>query len=160
MLPSVLALGALALVALALPRQSPTKATEELHGAARALFLATVLQACHFAEETAGGFHQRFPALFGLPPIPLAAFVTFNVLMLGIWLVSVRALRQSRPAAFLAAWFLALAGILNLVAHPLLAVVASGYFPGLASSPFVGVAAIHLWRKLRDATKKSPACLD
>jgi hypothetical protein len=57
--------------------------------------------------------------------------------------------------AFFAAWFLAIAGALNGIGHPLMAVAAGGYFPGLVSSPFVGLACIWLWIRLREATRSS-----
>ena len=41
--------------------------------------------------------------------------------------------------AALAAWFLAIAGMFNGIAHPLLALASGGYFPGLVSSPFIAV---------------------
>ena len=53
----------------------------------------------------------------------------------------------------IAAWFLAIAGMFNGIAHPLLAVAAGGYFPGLASSPFIGAASVWLWFRLRSATR-------
>lgn len=31
------------------------------------------------------------------------------------------------------------------IAHPILAIAAGGYFPGLVSSPFNGVASVRLW---------------
>jgi hypothetical protein len=40
---------------------------------------------------------------------------------------------------------LALAGMINGIAHPLLAVAAEGYFPGLLSYPFIGAASIWLF---------------
>ena len=57
-----------------------------------------------------------------------------------------------RRLAFFAAWFLALAGLLNGVAHPAFAVGVGGYFPGLVTSPFIGAAGIWLWLRLRQTT--------
>lgn len=79
-------------------------------------------------------------------------FVAFNVTWLVIWAVSVRVLRTGHRGAFFAAWFLAIAGMINGVAHPLLALAAGGYFPGLVSSPFVAAACLLLWLRLRAAT--------
>jgi len=45
----------------------------------------------------------------------------------------------------------ALAGMLNAIAHPLLALAANCYFPGLVTSPFIGAAALWLWSKLQRA---------
>jgi hypothetical protein len=112
------------------------------------LALATAIQGGHFIEEWATDFHIRFPALFGLDPMPLAFFVAFNLTWIVVWIASVPLLKIGRKAAFFAAWFLAMAGMLNGVVHPLLAVVSGGYFPGLISSPFIGLASIRLWRRL------------
>jgi hypothetical protein len=47
-------------------------------------------------------------------------------------------------------WFLGIACALNGLAHPLLALRSGGYFPGLITSPLVGVAGVLLlWRTLR-----------
>lgn len=55
--------------------------------------------------------------------------------------------------AALAAWFLAIAGMFNGIAHPLLAIAAGGYFPGLVNSPFIGVASVWFWLRLLRATR-------
>ena len=154
-LPSILVLGlaALAALGLVLSRRSPPECGVERHAAARALAVAVGLQGVHFAEEAATGFHERLGPLLGLPGMPLAAFVVFNLAWLGIWVASVPGLRSAHAAAFFAAWFLAIAGMLNGIAHPLLAVAADGYFPGLVSSPFIGAASVWLWFRLRSATR-------
>ena len=85
--------------------------------------------------------------------MPISLFVIFNLVWLGIWLASVPGLRSARKIAFFAAWFLAIAGMINGIAHPLLAIATGGYFPGLVSSPFVAVVCIVLWRRLRAATR-------
>ena len=153
-LPSIFILGLAALAAMLLVRShpSPPENVAERHAAARALVFAVAVQGIHFAEEVATGFHERFPALFGLPAMPLSIFVVFNLAWLGIWVASVPGLRSERPAAFFAAWFLAIAGMLNGIAHPLLAIAVGGYFPGLVTSPFIGAVSIWLWRRLRKAT--------
>ncbi len=154
-LPSMVVLGlaAVAALRLVLIRWSPPENTAERLDAARALALAVGFQSVHFAEETATGCHERLGALLGLPGIPLSVFVVFNLTWLGIWVASVPGLRSARAAAFFAAWFLAIAGIFNGIAHPLLALAAGGYFPGLVSSPFICVASVWLWLRLRRATR-------
>ena len=118
--------------------------------ASRALTIAVVFQAIHFAEEMATGFHKQFPELFEQPAMPQAFFVAFNLSWLIIWIASIPGLTVGKPVASFAAWFLALAGILNGIAHPVMAVVDDGYFPGLLSSPLVAIAclwlAAHLWK--------------
>ena len=152
-LPSIIVLGLLALVAVALARRhrSPAALIAERRAASNALLIATAVQSAHFCEEWATGFHVRFPALFDLPAMPLSFFVGFNLAWIAIWIACIPGLRVSNRFAFFAAWFLALAGMLNAVAHPVMAGAAQGYFPGLISSPFVGLAGLWLWLKLGDA---------
>jgi hypothetical protein len=153
MLASALILGSVAIVAVFLALSRPVSADGAARQAAgRALATAVVVQAIHFTEEAATGFEERFPALFGLSPIPFPVFVAFNVAWLLIWIASIAGIRSGRADAFFAAWFLAIAGLLNAVAHPLLAVASAGYFPGLITSPFIGLACVLLWMRLRRAT--------
>jgi hypothetical protein len=154
-LPSmfVLGLAALASLLLVLSRWSPPENAAERLAAARALAFAVGAQSVHFAEEAATGLHERLGVLFGLPGMPRTVFVVFNLAWLGIWVASVPGLRSSRSAAFFAAWFLAIAGMFNGIGHPLLAIAEGRYFPGLVSSPFVGVASVWLWLRLRRATQ-------
>lgn len=153
-LPSIIILGlaALAAVRLAQVRRSPQGKVVQRVAAAQALALTVVVQGAHFGEEWATGFHERFPALLGLPAMPLSIFVTFNLAWIGIWITSVPGIRLARPVAYFAAWFLAIAGMLNGIGHPLLAIAAGGYFPGLISSPLIGAAGLWLWLRLRNAT--------
>lgn len=146
-LPSLLILGLVALAAFGLARQTRRTAGVVT---ARALIVAVVVQTLHFAEEWTTGFNKQFPELFGQPAMPETFFVIFNLAWIVIWVVSVPGLRSGKLFAFFAAWFLALAAMLNGVAHPVMAVVDDGYFPGLFSSPFIGVAGIYLaWRLAR-----------
>lgn len=153
MLPSILILGCVALGALQVTR-SRTISDDPivLRRAAAGLAIATVVQGVHFAEEAFTGFHESLPAVFGQPAMSYTVFLAFNIGWLCLWAVSVRGIALQRRAAFFAAWFLAIAGVLNAIAHPLLAVVTRGYFPGLLTSPLIGVAAAVLWKRLRDAT--------
>lgn len=153
-LPSmfVLGLAALAALRLALTRSSPSGNGEERRIAARVLALAIVVQGVHFAEEAATGFPERLGALFGLPAMPFAGFVVFNVAWLAIWVVAVPGLRSGRTSAFFVAWFLAIAGMANGIAHPLLAIAGGRYFPGLLTSPFIAAASVWLWVRLTRAT--------
>jgi len=50
-------------------------------------------------------------------------------------------------------WCFAIAAIVNGIAHPLLAVAARGYFPGLITSPVVGVVGVLLWIRLIALTR-------
>lgn len=154
LVPSIVALGLVALAALqvTLGRTCPVELTKEQAAAAKMLAIATVVQTAHFIEEWATGFHIRFPALFGLDPIPLSVFVALNLAWIVLWIVSIPLIRRARQAAFFAAWFLAIAGMVNGIAHPMLAIRTGGYFPGLFSSPLIGLAGLFLWQRLKAAT--------
>jgi hypothetical protein len=157
-LPSVVVLGLVAIVAVRFTqgRASPVEAATERMPASPVLGIATAIQSVHFVEEWITGFHVRFTALLGLDldPMPLSFFVTFSLAWLAIWIVSIPFLRVGRRAAFFSAWFLAIAGILNGVAHPMMAIASGGYFPGLITSPFIGIAGVILWQRLQTATSE------
>ena len=154
LVPSIVALGLVALAALqaTLGRTCPVELTAERAAASKMLAIATAVQTAHFIEEWATGFHVRFPALFGLDPIPLSVFVAFNLGWIVLWIVSIPLIRRARQPAFFTAWFLAIAGVLNGIAHPVLAISTGGYFPGLISSPLIGLAGLLLWQRLNGAT--------
>ena len=56
-------------------------------------------------------------------------------------------------SALIPIWFFAIGMSLNGVVHPLLALQAGGYFPGLASSPVVGLFEVMLWSRLLAFTR-------
>ncbi|MDH4048936.1 MAG: HXXEE domain-containing protein [Gammaproteobacteria bacterium] len=153
-LPSMIILGVAALVALALAfvRRSHPDNVRERIDASNALAVAVAIQAAHFGEELATGFHVKFPALFGLPPMSPTFFIIFNLTWIAIWVAAIPGLRLAQPAAYFAAWFLAIAGIINGIGHPILAIVTGGYFPGLVTSPFIGIAGVWLWRRMYATT--------
>ena len=154
--PSVVVLGLVAIAAMGLAqrRSSPVEAVTERIAASTVLGVATAIQSAHFAEEWATGFHARFPALLGLDPMPLSFFVPFNLAWIVIWIVSIPFLRRARRPAFFAAWFIAIGGMLNGLAHPMMAFASGGYFPGLITSPIIGLAGVILWQRLHRATSK------
>jgi protein-S-isoprenylcysteine O-methyltransferase Ste14 len=118
------------------------------------VYAALVLaQALHAAEEYATGFYIAFPSSLGLAPWPASFFVTFNVVWLAIWIAAGIGLRAGNHVAHAPVWFLAIAAIANGVAHPLLAIRAGGYFPGLISSPLLAVGGILLWRRMMEITE-------
>jgi hypothetical protein len=102
-----------------------------------ALACALVAQCAHFAEELVTGFYGRFPALLGLAPWSATFFVAFNLAWIVLWTLSIVGVRRGFVPALAPAWFLALALVLNGIAHPLLAWREGGYFPGLATAPIV-----------------------
>lgn len=139
--------GAVALL-LTLARRGIEDSGTRIRGAVRIALVAVFLQAAHFSEELATGFHQRFPALLGLAPWSLRFFVSFNLFWLAIWGLSTWGLAARRRAALFPLWFLAIGCVANGVAHPSFSVRTGGYFPGLVTSPFVGVVGILLLRRL------------
>ena len=100
--PSVIVLGMAALVAILLARHrpSPPENIAERLAASHALAVATGLQSIHFVEESVTGFHERFPALLGLPSMSFSFFVAFNLIWIAIWITSVSGLRQAKMTTF------------------------------------------------------------
>ena len=158
-LPSVVALGVVMWIAARLAGSRPSHAglVQERDRASRALAIATTVQAVHFVEEWATGFHASFPGLFGQEPMPLWLFVGFNLACLAAWGASVPVLQSAQKLAFGAAWFLALAAMLNGIAHPIMAIVTAGYFPGLVTSPLIGLGGLYLWQQLTRTTSTESA---
>ncbi len=150
-LPSVFALGPLALIALLLAKRVPGIETTPRYRTP--LIVATMVQAVHFAEEAAFDFHITFPALFGQPPMPWSGFVAFNLGCLALWSTAAYRAVHAPLWATWAAWFLALAGVLNGVAHPAMAWIEGGYFPGLVTSPLIALACLVLVYHLSNAER-------
>ena len=117
--------------------------------------IVLALQALHFSEELTTAFYQRFPERLGLAPWSVEFFVVFNLIWLALWLLAVWLARAGRAPAYAAImlWFLGIAAIGNGIAHPILAVLARGYFPGLITSPFLGLAGLFLVRALLSAPR-------
>ena len=95
---------------------------------------------------------MRFPAVFGLAPLSLPLFVSFNLACLGIWALSAWGLARRRQVALFPLWFLGIASVANGLAHPLLALNGGGYFPGLATSPLVAAVGALLLARLSRVT--------
>jgi hypothetical protein len=106
------------------------------------------VQCFHFMEEFITGFHIKFPEFLGLTPWPGEFFVSFNIFWIAVWIVSVIGFRHNYRAAYFPLWFFITGMILNLIAHPLLALANNGYFPGLFTSPLVGIMGIILLNKM------------
>lgn len=119
---------------LAVRRPFPTLSNRDRRHLVLVGLLAVVVQAAHFGEELSKGFFTAFPQALGLSPWSRRAFIVFNVAWLAVWLISVPAAARGSRLAQWTLWFLALALLLNGIAHPVLAVLARGYFPGLATS--------------------------
>lgn len=125
-----------------------------------ASWCAILAQGLHFAEEYASGFHLRFPALFGLAPWPERFFVGFNATCLAVFVFAALAGPRVYPARA-ALWALAIASVMNAVAHPTVAVAVAGYFPGVVTAPLVGAAggllAARLWRRRPGVAAQDPS---
>ena len=161
LLPSAGILGVAVVIALFLSftRDWAGTSGNYIRGAVRIAMVTVLFQAVHFAEELFTGFHERFPALFGLAPMALGVFVSFNLAWLVIWSLSVWGLAARNRVALFPLWFLSLGCIGNGVAHPSFSVLVGGYFPGLVTSPIVGVLGVLLLRRLlsiTDAVNPSP----
>ncbi len=153
-LPSVLSLAVMAVVALwlTISRGGIAASAAAVQPAVRVAAIAIAAQAGHFVEELTTGLHERLPAAFGLPPLSLRLFVSFNLAWLGIWALSAWGLAGRRQVALFPLWFLGIASVANGLIHPLLALNAGGYFPGLATSPLVAVVGALLLARLSRVT--------
>lgn len=117
--------------------------------------LMIVGQALHFVEELLTQLYIVFPTSFGYPPAAQSAFIWANVTFLGIWAAALVAVREGLVIGLLPLWFLGYAEVLNLFLHPLLALRAGGYYPGVVTAPIVGVLGILTLRELFRITAKN-----
>lgn len=132
---------------------------ERTRQAVQIAWVAVVSQGTHFTEELLTGFHERFPALFGLDQMPLGFFVSFNVAWLAILSASVWGLGVRHRATLFPIWFLGAGCVANGVAHPSFSILVGGYFPGLVTSPVVGVVGVVLLRRLLLVTRAADSPL-
>ena len=120
------------------------------------LFLIGIACQClHCIEEFVTGFHLLFPPLFGLSAISAEIFVGFNVFWIGIWALSAFGIMRCVRIAYFPVWFFALAMCLNAIAHPLLSVWQTDYFPGLITSPLVGMMGVLILSQLFQSTSRA-----
>lgn len=146
-------LAAAASLLLSVARPPRAAAVSERNRVRRIAAAAIVLQSLHFSEEWSTGFHVRFPQFLGLVPWPSSFFVTFNLVWIAIWTLSAMLLRLQPRLLLFPIWFLAIGSVANGVAHPLLAAAAGGYFPGLWTSPLVGIAGVVLLKAVSALTR-------
>ena len=101
----------------------------------RAFLLLILAQAAHSAEEYVFRLYDRFaPASFisdlsGLDRSAGFLLANLALVLFGLWCWAAR-VRPGRPSGRAFAWFWALLESANGIAHLLLALGASGYFPG------------------------------
>jgi hypothetical protein len=138
---------------LTLTRAQPRAEQGDIRAVVGLAAVTILLQTAHFAEELVTGFHRRFPEILGVAPWSSRFFVSFNLFWLGAWIVSIWGVTARRQSALFALWFLAIACVANGLAHPLLSARVGGYFPGLFTSPLIGIAGMLLLRRLLFATR-------
>ncbi len=142
-----------AIVALVLAYSRPGVAGVHIAKVRRIAGIAVAVQAGHFSEEYLQQFYLRFPAQLGLAPWSEGFFVSFNVVWLVVWILAIASLIKFPRLATFPLWFLAIASVANGVVHPLLSLAVGGYFPGLWSSPAVGILGVILVNALASATR-------
>ncbi len=115
----------------------------------RVFLVLVVLQAFHSAEEYFFGLYEVFaPARLVsrvVPGRPDLGFLLVQVAILafGLWCYLAQ-VRPGRAAARPLMWLWAVVSIGNGVGHPLMAWLAGGYFPGLATAPLQLLVAAYL----------------
>lgn len=147
---SVLVLVSMIVAAARPPRDG---ASSGIHRVRRLAAIAIAAQSMHVLEEGLTGFHVRFPELLGLAPWSASFFIGFNFFWILVWVVCAAFLPLTRASLF-PLWFLAIASTLNGVAHPILSFQTGGYFPGLWTSPLVGLAGLLLLRSMDSLTRR------
>ena len=131
------------------PSQGDTAAERSLVG----LFLLGVAAQCvHCTEEFVTQLYDRLPTFLGLTPWSPDVFIGFNLVWIAVWVAAAVGLTKGLRIALFPIWFFALGMVVNLVAHPLLAVGVGGYFPGLITSPVVGVLGVLVLHRLLQFT--------
>lgn len=130
-----------------------------LRAAAPAYFAAVGAHVAHFIEEYRAGFYDAFPPVVGAAPWSRESFLLFNLLWLLVFGMAAMGLLRDWQPAIVIALFLAIGGgLLNGVAHIVLAAAARGYFPGLYTAPLVlGAGSYLAYRLLRPARVTVPA---
>ena len=110
--------------------------------------LALAVQMLHFMEEYLGDFQSRFPALFGMDPIPDILFISFNMVAYCIFLFGAIAIyNKLRWAMVVPVLFILLGTIGNAVAHIGFSLMTGGYFPGLWTGlVYIGLGPILVMR--------------
>ena len=135
-------------------------AAETLRGAAPAYFAAVGAQVAHFIEEYRTGFYKAFPPIVGAAPWSRESFLLFNLLWLLVFGVAAVGLLRGWHPVIVIALFLAIGGgVLNGVAHIVLAAAARGYFPGLFTAPLVLGAGSYLAYRLLRPTSVTMAAI-
>ena len=118
------------------------------------LLVGIAFQCLHFTEEFITRLYERLPQLLGMQVWSKEFFVAFNLSWIFIWILSTVGIRNNFRGAFIPVWFFAIMMIANGIIHPLLALAVGGYFPGLITSPIVGILGILILDRLLKITKQ------
>lgn len=84
-------------------------------------------------------------------------FAITNAALIGFGLWCYVRIRRALPGSRGLAWFWAVIEILNSLAHGALALAAGGYFPGIATAPFLLATGLLLISNLRSEGRRSLA---
>jgi hypothetical protein len=118
-----------------------------------AFLLLIALQAAHSVEEYSFALYEVLaPARLVsriVPGDPSLGFALVNAALVafGAWCYLAR-VRVGHPSARSWAWLWVLIELGNGIVHPLLAIAAGGYFPGVATAPALGAVAGYLGVRL------------
>ena len=153
--PSVLWVVAIVALVLTMVRKPAKSSAEEMDRMLGLYLIGIAFQCLHFTEEFATGFYVRLPEFLGFVRWSSEFFVVLNLAWIAIWLVAAVGLKHGMRAAFFPVWFFAIGMVANAIGHPLLCFATGGYFPGLLTSPFVGIIGAILLSRLWKLT--SPA---
>ncbi len=116
--------------------------------------IGIAFQCLHFTEEFITRLYERLPQLLGLQVWSKEFFVIFNLSWIFIWILSAVGLKNNFRPAYFPVWFFGIMMTANGIVHPLLAVSVGGYFPGLITSPIVGILGILILDRLLKMTKQ------
>lgn len=128
----------------------------------RAFLLLIAVQTAHSAEEYWFRLYDLLAPARALSEAPglgrPAGFILVNAALIGfgLWCYLAR-IRRDRPGARGLAWLWAVLELLNGLGHGALALAAGGYFPGLATAPFLLATAFLLVRYLISEGQQGPA---
>lgn len=127
----------------------------------RAFLLLIAAQTVHSIEEYWFRLYDLFaPARAVSDALGIdrpAGFAVANAALIGFGLWCYVRIRRGFPGARGLAWFWAVLEILNGLAHGALALVASSYFPGIATAPLLLAAGSWLISRLRSDRGRSQA---
>jgi Protein of unknown function with HXXEE motif len=141
---SALAVAAVVACLLTLMRRAPKPDPPRRDRVINLLLIGISLQCLHFFEEFVTRFNERFPQQLGLSAWSNEFFVAFNMFCIAVWVLSAVGLQYNLRLAYFPVWFFIAAMLLNGLGHPLLAIAAGGYFPGLWTSWLVGIIGVIL----------------